>query len=287
MKWTKRLLLLILFLAIFVGAILAGAFFLSRGQPDWYAHHALDPAQLEAAAARAERQMQRTLSWAQDQQAYEESSAKGRPTTNPSRTIDVSFSEDELNGFFQKWDSTFGWSNAYSAYLSEPQIALRDGRLILGATAKDLGSVLSVELTPRLDNNQLHVSVTRVLAGKLPLPSTFWNRYRQQLVSMVTSDLPRWRSGAEISPQGGANTDAVSIAMGELLIDTLEDRPAPPVLFLPYSMQSRPRSLPVKVTDLRIQDRTLTMTVEPLNAHERKTLLDELRSPREPGPKVD
>ena len=280
MKWTKRLLLLALFVIIFAGALLGGAWFMSRGQPEWYSRKKTDPAELEAAAARAERQVQRTLSWAQDQQAYQVSSTKGAPTTNPSKSIDVSFSEDELNGFFHKRDSTFGWSSAYSQYLSDPQIALRDGRLILAATVNDLGSVLSVELTPRLEGDQLCLSVSRVLAGKLPLPSAFWNRYRRELESMVASNLPHWRSGAEISPQGGANVDAVSAAMGNLLIDALEDRTAPPILFLPYSMQSRPKSLPVKVTDLRIEARTLTMTVEPLDAQERAKLLQKIHADR-------
>src|SRR5689334_10266335 len=103
MKWKKKLLLVALFLAVFAAAVIGGAYWMSRGQPEWYAHRSMDPAELEAAAARAERQMQRTLSWAQDQQAYQASSSNGAPTTNPSKSVDVTFSEDELNGFFRKW----------------------------------------------------------------------------------------------------------------------------------------------------------------------------------------
>jgi hypothetical protein len=223
--------------------------------------------------------MQRTLSWAQDQQAREVRGARGAPPgTNPSRSIDISFSEDELNGFFHKWDSTFGWSNAYSAYLSQPQIALRDGRLILAGTVIDLGSVLSVELVPKLEGGRLSLTIGRVLAGKLPLPGAFWDGYRQQAEAAVGARLPQWRHGAEIGPQGGANTDAVAAAMADLLVNMLEDRPARPVLFLPYAVQSRPRSLPVKVTDVRIEDRTLTMTVEPLDGAAREKLLEEIRT---------
>jgi len=245
-----------------------------------YTHRKLDPQELEAAAARAERQMQRTLSWAQDQQALAASGAGGPPTTQPAKNIEVSFTQDELNGFFQKWDSTFGWSAAYGAYLSEPQIALRDGRLICAATVKDLGSVLSVEFLPRLEGDRLWLSVGRLLAGRLPLPASFWAGYRGKLERAVEGHLPEWRRGAEISSQGGANTDAVAAAMGELLLDMLEDRSSPPVLFLPYAMESRPRSLPVKIVDLRIEGTTLTMTVEPLDAGRRQALLDAIRAPR-------
>ena len=278
MKWIKRLLLLTLFLAVFALALIAGAYFMSRGQPEWYTRQPMDLAQLEAAAARAERQMQRTVSWAQDQQAYAVSSARGAPSTNPSKSIDITFTQDELNGFFHKWDSTFGWSTAYSHYISDPQIALRDGRLILAATVNDLGSVVSIELTPHLEKDQLYLSISRVLAGKLPLPTALLSHYRQQLESAINTKLPDWRNGADIAPQGGANPDAVPAAMSQLLLDALQDRPAPPVLFLPYSMQSHPKSLPVKVTDLHIEDRTLTMTVEPLDPSARAALLDHLRS---------
>src|SRR5579862_1604477 len=81
MKWKRRLLLLALFLAVFAGALTGGAWWMARGEPEWYSRSPMDPAALEAAAARAERQMQRTLSWAQDQQAYQVRSARGAPST--------------------------------------------------------------------------------------------------------------------------------------------------------------------------------------------------------------
>jgi hypothetical protein len=147
--------------------------------------------------------------------------------------------------------------------------------------------VLSIELIPRLEAGQLRLSISRVLAGKLPLPSAFMSRYRQQVENALAAHLPDWRRGAQLGDQGGANLDAVAAAMADLLIDALQDRPAPPVLFLPYSMQSRPKSLPVKVTDMRIEDRTLTMTVQPLDSADRTKLLEQIRSGRESAQAVD
>ncbi|HEY8751462.1 MAG TPA: hypothetical protein VIM11_26010 [Tepidisphaeraceae bacterium] len=280
MKWRKRLLLLVLFVVVFAAALGGCAWWMARGEPEWYSRLPMDPQELEAAANRAERQLQRTLNWAQDQQAFAASSARGAPTTHPSKAIEVTFTQDELNGFFRKWDSTFGWSSAYSAYISQPQIALRDGRLLAAATVTDLGSVLSVEIVPRLEGGKLRVSIGRILAGRLPLPASFYAGYRKHAEAAMNVHLPAWRAGAEIGPQGGANLDTVAAAMGELLIDMLHEQPAPPVLFLPYSMQSKPKSLPVKVTAFRIEGKTLTMTVEPLDAPDRAALLEEIRSPK-------
>jgi hypothetical protein len=52
-------------------------------------------------------------------------------------------------------------------------------------------------------------------------------------------------------------------------------------------MQSRPKSLPVKVTDMHIEDRTLTMTVQPLDSADRTKLLEQIRSGRESAQAVD
>ncbi|MGH7192312.1 MAG: hypothetical protein ACREJM_02120 [Candidatus Saccharimonadales bacterium] len=280
MKWLKRLALLVVFLAVFAGALGAAGWWLTRRPPDWYAHRQANPREMAQAASRAEREVQRTLSWAQDQQAYSVSSDTGTPSTKPARSLQISLTQDELNGFFQKWDSTFGWSRRYGSYLSDPQIVIRDDRLILAATVKDTGSVLSVEFSPRLEDGKLQMPLERVLAGRLPLPQAFWDRYRQGLESAIDARLPDWEQGADITPAGAANSDAVAAAMSELLLDVLAARPAKPVLFLPYSVGNNPRSFPVKLTSVQIADKTLTLTMEPMTPPERHALLDSIRTTR-------
>lgn len=280
MKWVKRLLLVVVFFAVFCGIIGAAGWWMSRRVPDWYARRHRSPQETAAAAHRAEREVQRTLSWAEDQQAYTDSSRYGAPSTQPAKVLAISLTEDELNGFFQKWDSAFGWSRSYSQYLSDPQIVLQDGKLILAANCKDMGTVVSIVFAPRLEDGKLEMPVERVLAGRLPLPHTFWDRYRVTLTDRMEEPLPRWQAGAEIRPNGTANSDAVAAAMSELLIDILNDRPAPPVLFLPYDISNRHRSLPVKLTDVDIANKTLILKVQPLTPSERSDLLANIRAPR-------
>lgn len=278
MKWLKRLLLLVVFAVVFAAVSGAVGWWMARGTPDWYQTQRKSPQELAAAAGRAEQQVQRTLSWAQDQQALAVSSRLGAPSTKPARTLEISVTEDELNGFFQKWDATFGWSSHYSRYLSDPQVVLRNGRVILAGEVKETGTVMSIELAPRLAEGRLWMPVSRVMAGRLPLPRALWGSYRQKLEDSIGARLPEWKQQARISQDGAANADAVAAAMTELLLDALDDRPAPPVLFLPYSLQGSPRSVPVNVTALQVTDNTLTLTVEPMNLRQRQSLLATIRS---------
>jgi hypothetical protein len=279
MKWAKRLLLLAVFAGVLAGVIGAAGWWMSRSEPAWYAHRHASPQETAAAAHRAEREVQRTLSWAEDQQAYTDSTQHGAPSTRPTRTLTISLTEDELNGFFQKWDTAFGWSRNYGQSLSDPQIVLHDGKLILAATAKDMGTVISIVFAPRLDDGKLHMPVNQVLAGRLPLPQTFWDRYRVMLTDHLEAPLSAWQAGADIRANGTANSDTVATAMSELLIDILNDRPAQPVLFLPYDVSNSRHSLPVKLIDVAIAKKTLVLEVQPLTPAERKELLVSLRVP--------
>lgn len=279
MKWAKRLLLLVVFVGVFAGVIGAAGWWMSKRQPDWYARRHASPQETAAAAHRAEREVQRTLSWAEDQQAYTDSSQHGAPSTRPAKTFTISLTEDELNGFFQKWDAAFGWSRNYSQFFSDPQIVLQDGKLILAATAKEMGTVISIVFAPRLEAGKLQMPVDQVLAGRLPLPQSFWDRYRVMLTDRLEKPLPQWQSGAQIRPNGTANSDTVSAAMSELLVNILNDHPAEPVLFLPYDVTNGRHSLPVKVINVVIANKTLTLEVQPLTPAERKDLLESIRAP--------
>jgi uncharacterized protein YpmS len=281
MKWLRRLLLLLLFVSIFVGTAGIAAWRLSRRPPQWYTRRHVKPEEAAAAAQRAQRQVLRTLSWAQDQQAYVASSRVGPPSTQPDKSLQISFTEDELNGFFQDWDATFRWTDRYRDYMSDPQIVLEEGRLILAADVKQMGTVLSVEFDPRLEDGKLHMPVERVLAGRLPLPQSFWSGYRVGLESAMKKSLPAWQHGAEIRPDGTANPDAVKAAMTELLMDVLNQRLGRAVLFLPYDVSNGRRSLPVKLTGMEIAGKALVLTLQPLSAEERRVLLISIQTPQE------
>src|SRR5438105_3370163 len=109
-----------------------------------------------AAAVRAENELKRTIDWAASQQAEERAalyaarsslttSATSAPATAPTpttrRSLTVTFTEQELNAAFEKWETAYDWRDAYGAYISDPRIVLHEGRLIVAGDVKDMGTL--------------------------------------------------------------------------------------------------------------------------------------------------
>lgn len=279
MKWLKRLLLAAMFLIVFAAVAGFVAWHMFRGVPDWYVRRKSTPQELEAAYARADKQIQRLVHDAEDAQHRQsiDATQPGHSSAQDEQPVQISLTDDELNIYFQKWDQALGWSHHYGSYLSNPQIVIQNGRLILAADVKEVGTVVSVAFEPRLADGKLQMPVTRVLAGRLPLPESFWRRDVNKLDESLHQHLPQWQDQARIARDGGANPAAIKAGMTELLMDLLNGRAADPVLFLPYNLTQMETGLPVRLTDEQISDHTLTLTVQPLSATQRRELLSRIQ----------
>jgi hypothetical protein len=334
MKWFKRLLLTFGALAIILG--LVGGYlyvFVYHGTPDWYPRaKKIDPAAEAAAARRVEDKVAQTLNWASAAQAQQDRArhAANEPTgtapkspAQPTTRLDdvgrqvtdeplhLSFTEEELNAFFAKWEKLYDWDRKYSQYISDPAIILHDGRIILAGRSKDLGTVLSAHFDPQLTaaagdgaeratdppraaqasagasstaaadepGRKLYLKLDRLLAGNLPLPQSFFDKYRAALGGRLKASLPGYQREATLFRDGTANTAAVVATMGKLFLHALDREPGAPILFLP--VPGKEGSMPVQLTDVRVQDRTLSLTIKLLDRSERQALLSEIRRPYE------
>ena len=289
MKWLKRLLRMFALLVV-LGAIGAGiAWYLLRGRPSWYDAVAADPAAQQAAAVRAENELKRTIDWAASQQAQERAAitaARSAPTPAPSSgpaaarpSLTVTFTEQELNAAFQKWGQAYGWDTAYGQYIKDPRIVLHDGRLIVAGDVESFGTMVSLHFEPAVDENRrLQFQLARVLAGRLPLPESAFDGYREKLEQKLRASLPELQRGADIKPDGSANDKAVAAALAKLLLRVLDRQPEEAVLFLPANQGAR---VPVKVADVSIEGKEIGMTVQLMTAQERAALLRHIRAPYE------
>src|SRR5688500_6895838 len=244
MKWFKRLSLVLACLLVLLGIGGVIAWRMLRGTPSWYPQAAVDPAAQQAAAVRAENEVQRTIDWAATQQAEERarlfaggsagdgssaaasrnaatnpSTAPATAATRPRSALTVRFTEQELNAAFAKWEAMYDWRDKYGDHVSDPRIVLHEGRVILAGAVKDLGTIVSLHFEPRLDEaDGLSFELVRVLGGRLPLPESVFDKHRRRLEAKVRSSLPSLQQGAKIAPDGSANDKAVAAAMARLLL---------------------------------------------------------------------
>ena len=283
-KLLKRLLIALL-LIVGIGAALAYVGYRRfRSAPDWYQRPALTPAEAEAAAKSVEDKVSRDV---QNQVArLRAAAARDRasdqpPATRPAaeREITASFTEDELNAFWQKWSDDAGWSAEADKFVSNPVVRLADGRLILAGTVKELGTVVSLQFAPHPSKaGGITLQLDGVRGGRLPLPVSVVASQKAALTRVLSRDLPSLARRASFAPDGAANDAAINATLAEELVNLLAVRPVQPILFLPVTnLGAAPDFLPARVVGLKIADRKIDLTARLLTAAERAALLEKLR----------
>jgi uncharacterized protein YpmS len=286
-KFLRRLLILAVLLVVIV--VVVPLFVRSRlhTTPAWYPRPKGDPVALAAAANQMDQKLiemyrdAKQSSRESELRALHAGSAGGSPATAPADLVKIDLTEEEINAFLAKWEQKFGWKERFSKYVTDPVIVLEDNQLILAGTAKDWDTVVSIHFDVGIEKDgKLSVKVARVMAGTLPLPRTYFNGYAQKLLPAMDEKVLQLREDADIDASGCANGPAVSLAMAELLENILHDEPSEPVLFLPERVGHNSRSLPVRITGVKIADKTLSLAFEPMTVGQREALLQHLRGPQ-------
>ena len=195
MKWIRRLFfclmaaIALLFIAGGVGSRML------HGRPGWYKHDAIDPGQREQIAKHVEDKLTDATNWSQS--AW---SARQHPSAQqPPAPLEFSLTEEEINAFISKWADLSDSDARVAAVLSDPQVALDNGELTLAATMKELETVVSIHLTPRIDEKGLiHADIEKVMGGQLPLPQAIWDVYAKKLAAHIQSELPAAERNAKL-----------------------------------------------------------------------------------------
>jgi hypothetical protein len=288
-KWLKRLLLVV---AIFLVALLGTTLVLwrmVRAQPDFYHVVSLPREQIEAAAQSAtnkfatiHNQAARIHAGARAAKAAQNPSGSTRdpvassPSTSPN-AISVTFTDTELNAFFEKWSNFQNWKGGYERYVTDPVVILKDGRIIIAGKLKDADLIASLHFEPKVTpDGKLDLQLVRVLGGTLPLPEALVSGYEQKIVDALRRNLPGWQQGAAFDSSGAANRQLIAATMSKFCVRVLNHEPSEPVLFLPIFGQRG--SVPVHLTHVQIDDGSMTLTVEPLNHEQQAALLEHARS---------
>jgi uncharacterized protein YpmS len=284
-KWIKRLMLLVAtVLVVLLGGVML-AVYLVRSEPDYYRGPVMSVQERALAAQSAEDKFIRIQNQAARINAAGHAGTEStvpnasRPgATASADTVTITFTAAELNSFFEKWSNFQNWKTQYEAYVTEPTIVLRDGRLILAAKMKEPSLIVSLHFNANVDaDGNLRLELARILGGRLPLPESLISDYEQKLANQITRELPTWQRTAKIDETGAANTSAICVAMSRLFTHMLRHEPADPLLFLPVLSQKG--SVPVKILDVKITEGVIALTVRPLSRAEQTAMLARLREP--------
>ncbi|HEY7116604.1 MAG TPA: hypothetical protein VH475_08460 [Tepidisphaeraceae bacterium] len=289
MRFAKRL-GRILLLVLILGAIGVGVLYhLSTRRPDGYRPTLLSAAERDAAVKRLElEKLPQLLNLANQAQANASSAykaqAQGRAapaaSTQPIAPVTVTFTQDEINASLWKQIE----KSSYERYVTDPYVSLEEGTIVLMGNLPEFGRVASAYFRPTIDEQGLlHCDLTSLRIGSLPVPEGMVAAKRQKVENALRSMIPQWQSKAEMGPSGVVNDNARRAALGQLVLRLLNHKPGPAVLFLPKELE-RPNkgSVPVRLTNVTVEQGALTITVQPMDAGERSALLAKIREPQSP-----
>ncbi len=259
--------------------VLSAEWLLVRRTPAWYAHDARTPAQKAVAVHAVEDTLARLLNWSIERGATTPGTA-----TAPSPVCPLSFTDAQLDAFYDKWVDFQDRRSTIEKYVHDPRLVVQDGHLIIVGEIKETGLVVSLFVQPAVaSDGRLRLTLDRVVAGVVPVPDAFFASQRQSLIRTLAADLPAAQQAAQLDAKGLANGPAATAAMNEMLLAMLRGQPAEPVVFVPVSASGSSPLLPVRISAVTAADHTLTMTAQAMTLDERRELLDLIREPDAPA----
>jgi hypothetical protein len=301
--WLKRGLWTLALLAVSGVGLSVMSYLMLRRVPDWYQADTRSTSERNRAAGRLENMLILLRNWGGAKHAaevraqtagdssggdpHERQQARQALAQKANEAFAISFTDDELNAFFNKWTESKNRRAWFDQYVDDPQLVIRGHQLIIVGKVRQMDLVVSLIFEPRLDKKgDLELNLVHVLGGVLPLPDAMWWGHRQSIEQTLASKLPIYQQGAAVNSEGLANGDAGSAFMNELLLATLHYKPAPAVIFVPIELQHLSQSLPVKITGLSIHDHTVEMTAEPMSTEERDAFLRKLKGADDTTPRL-
>ena len=126
------------------------------------------------------------------------------------------------------------------------------------------------------ESGTVHLRLESVYAGRIPLPASAFDRFRQRAAEALEERTPRLRTSADISEEGFANEEAILLATQQQLAQLIEGRDVEQVvIFLPLPARG---SVPARITTMQVDGEDLTVGVQLMDRQERARFLEELRN---------
>lgn len=221
-----------------------------------------------------------SLEQSAEQKVQEVMSSAGASATGGGGSHTQTFTSDEINAAFAKWKALDPRLVKLSTEMVDPRVAIDKNRIVLVAHFVKYGTELSVHFEPHMDaEGQLHLKVAKVAGGRMPVPRTLWENHEQVLGKWLRARVPVAAAKAKMEPSGIMNEKAGDAAMSDLLANLLAGQPADPVVAIRIEPQSSDCVF-VRLSTLRVAEKSVTLTFKPLTLEEKKQQLQRLKTIR-------
>jgi hypothetical protein len=285
MKWFKRILF---FVAVVVFLAIVGigtAIYMYHSAPRWYRPRVVTAEQQLQTANSAQQKLWDLISWVGSIHAQAIRENRGNASTEPlvgPKT--VKYSDDEFEQLYRTWvePNAPAFDDEVAKYFTDGRLVFDDDELIIAGQSKDVGALISVVFEPTIDETgALRMKLYSIDAGRLPIPQSMLGNELEKVKSKLMDRLQQYQQTADIDKDLVANKSAVDAAMTRLLLDSLNDQPSDPILYLPYDIGNLKKTIPVKVAAMKLQDGSMMLTLQPLTTTDRTAVLDRLKKPYE------
>lgn len=191
--------------------------------------------------------------------------------------IAVAFTGPELDTYFRKWLEESGYSARLGQYMSDPRIAVVDGRVVLAGQMSEYDAIVSLHFLPSVDEQgAVRLKLDGIYAGRIALPNMAFEKFRVQTVAALEERMPQFRQAADITPEGFANEAAILASSQGQLIELFDGREIEPLIaFLPLPGRG---FVAARVSELSVNEEELVLGVTLLDAAQRADLLEQIRA---------
>jgi hypothetical protein len=282
-KWVRKFAIYMAGLWAITACVSLYSVYLARSTPDWYVTQRPSESDEGDLANQSVQTATDLFSYASDVGAAQRREFLAGSSGSSMLPRTFILNENQLNALLSRWESNVGANSAakMGRYISDPRVALRKGSFIVAGLVHDMGmisnSVVSVELRPEIDEQgNLWPKLSHIYNGKLPVPLKLLERPRKNLQTAMEDALPEWQLAAGVGGDGLGNAKAATAAAAEILLAGLADKSANAVFLVPCAVGDMKKSVPLRITDLTISDRRLSITLAPLSSAELRTLLQKI-----------
>ncbi len=251
----------------------------ARRDPSWYPRPERDPARIDQAAVPVENTLIELRNWAGAWAGWDARVAKGKLPASSQRQPAEEFTAvmrgSELTAFVLKWTRLQGWDATYSRYVTDPALAVVEGRLVVVGRVAEGGMTISLHYRPELlAGGKMAFHLERVMVGSLAVPGSVGEDQLGRVSDALGGAIKRWRAGAAMDRAGEGNASAMLAAVGEFSRGLVHDEPVDAVGFVPVTEKS---NLPVEITGLTVEGDGLRVTLRPVPREDRAAFLARLK----------